>query len=189
RLDRSEGVPRGFYRRIPIEVVVGGEERVAAFTYQSSWTVAGRKPSARYLGLLVAGAREHGLPAECVRFLESHELARDERQQEDGRVHAPPVARPLKRTNVCLYGSAGGQHPMARAYHLISADSHILEPPHLWKQYMPRKFHDKAPRVVPDGEGGEGWQFGPDAPPSSIGIYASAGRKHADVRWTGVPFA
>src|SRR5438093_1587845 len=44
---------------------------------------------------------------------------------------------------------AGGQHPMARAYHLISADSHILEPPHLWKQYMPRKFHDKAPRVVP----------------------------------------
>ena len=86
RLDRSEGVPRGFYRRIPIEVVVGGEERVAAFTYQSSWTVAGRKPSARYLGLLVAGAREHGLPAEYVRFLESHELARDERQQEDGEI-------------------------------------------------------------------------------------------------------
>src|SRR5438876_6783595 len=68
---------------------------------------------------------------------------------------------------------AGGQHPMDRAYDLISADSHILEPPHLWKQYMPRKFHDKAPRVVPDGEGGEGWQFGPDAPPAPIGIYAS----------------
>src|SRR5881628_911231 len=42
RLDRSEGVHRGLYRRIPVEVVVGGEERVAAFTYQSSWTVAGR---------------------------------------------------------------------------------------------------------------------------------------------------
>ena len=65
---------------------VGGEERVAAFTYQSSWTLAGRKPSARYLGLLVAGAREHGLPAEYVRFLESHELAKDERQQEDGEI-------------------------------------------------------------------------------------------------------
>src|SRR6266516_2119550 len=84
---------------------------------------------------------------------------------------------------------AGGQQPMARAYHLISADSHILEPPHLWTQYMPRKFHDKAPRVVPDGEGGEAWQFGPDTPPAPIGIYASAGRKHADVRWTGVTFA
>ncbi len=78
---------------------------------------------------------------------------------------------------------------MARAYHLISADSHILEPPHLWTQYMPRKFHDKAPRVVPDGQGGEAWQFGPDAPPAPIGIYASAGRKHEDVRWTGVTFA
>src|SRR6058998_4157411 len=84
---------------------------------------------------------------------------------------------------------AGGQHPMARAYRLISADSHILEPPHLWKQYMPRKFHDKAPRVVPDGAGGEAWQFNPEAPPAPIGIYASAGRKHADVRWTGVTFA
>ena len=82
RLDRSEGVPQ-VYRRIHVEIVVGGEERVAAFTYRSPWTVAGRKPSARYLGLLVAGAREHGLPAEYVRFLESHELARDERQPAD----------------------------------------------------------------------------------------------------------
>jgi len=78
---------------------------------------------------------------------------------------------------------------MAREYQLISADSHILEPPHLWKQYMPRKFHDKAPKVVPDGEGGEAWQFSPDVPPAPIGIYASAGRKHEDVRWTGVTFA
>src|SRR5207249_1295499 len=75
---------------------------------------------------------------------------------------------------------------MAREYRLISADSHILEPPHVWKQYLPRKFHDKAPKVVPDGDGGEAWQFSPDIPPAPIGIYASAGRKHEDVRWTGV---
>jgi len=78
---------------------------------------------------------------------------------------------------------------MARDYHLISADSHILEPPHLWTTYMPKKFHDKTPRVVPDGQGGEAWQFAPDVPPAPIGIYASAGRKHEDVRWTGVTFA
>ena len=78
---------------------------------------------------------------------------------------------------------------MAREYRLISADSHILEPPHLWTEYMPKKFHAKAPRVVPDGEGGEAWQFAPDGPPAPIGIYASAGRKHEDVRWTGVTFA
>ena len=74
---------------------------------------------------------------------------------------------------------------MPRDYQLISADSHVLEPPHLWTTYMAKKFHDKVPRVVPDGEGGEAWQFAPDVPPAPIGIYASAGRKHEDVRWTG----
>jgi len=47
---------------------------------------------------------------------------------------------------------------------------------------MPRKFYDKAPKVVPDGEGGDAWQFSPELPPAPIGIYASAGRKHEDVR-------
>ena len=74
---------------------------------------------------------------------------------------------------------------MARDYQLISADSHVLEPPHIWTTYVPKKFHDKVPRVVPDGEGGEAWQFAPDIPPAPIGIYASAGRKHEDIRWTG----
>jgi predicted TIM-barrel fold metal-dependent hydrolase len=78
---------------------------------------------------------------------------------------------------------------MPRDYRLISSDSHVLEPPYLWTEYMPKKFHEKCPRVVPDGEGGEAWQFSPDVPPAPIGIYASAGRKHGDVRWTGVTFA
>ena len=78
---------------------------------------------------------------------------------------------------------------MAREYRLISGDSHVLEPPYLWKEYMPSRFHEKCPRVVPDGDGGEAWQFSPDVPPAPIGIYASAGRKHEEVRWTGVTFA
>jgi len=78
---------------------------------------------------------------------------------------------------------------MPRDYQLISADSHVLEPPHIWTTYMPKKFHDKVPRVVSDGEGGEAWQFAPDIPPAPIGIYASAGRSHDDIRWTGVTFA
>jgi gamma-glutamylcyclotransferase len=79
RLDRSEGVHFGVYRRTGIEAVADGGERIPAFTYCSALTRAGRKPSARYLGLLVDGARAHCLPAEYVRFLESHELAWDER--------------------------------------------------------------------------------------------------------------
>ncbi len=78
---------------------------------------------------------------------------------------------------------------MPRRYELVSADSHVLEPPHIWTTYMPRKFHDKAPRVVPDGDGGDAWQFAPDIPPAPIGIHAAAGRGHGEIRWTGVTFA
>ena len=77
---------------------------------------------------------------------------------------------------------------MAREYQLISADSHVLEPPHIWTTYMAKQFHDKVPRVVSDGDGGEAWQFAPGIAPAPIGIYASAGRKHEEVRWTGVTF-
>jgi len=79
RLDLTEGVDRGLYSRVAVEVVADDGERVGAFTYCSRWTQEGRKPSARYLGLLVEGARENCLPTEYVQFLQSHELARDER--------------------------------------------------------------------------------------------------------------
>jgi cation transport regulator ChaC len=79
RLDRTEGVHVGLYRRIPADVVIEGEDRITAFTYQSSMTAEGRKPSPRYMRLLLEGARHHGLPAEYVTFLTSFALARDER--------------------------------------------------------------------------------------------------------------
>ena len=79
RLDRTEGVHVGLYRRIPVEVVAG-EECVAAFTYHSSLTQAGRKPSPRYMGLLLDGARQHALPLEYICYLQSIELAREERE-------------------------------------------------------------------------------------------------------------
>jgi hypothetical protein len=81
RLDRTEGVHAGIYKRIAIDLVTFAEERLAAFTYQSGISVAGRKPSARYMGLLLAGARENSLPVSYVRYLESIELGRDERLQ------------------------------------------------------------------------------------------------------------
>jgi cation transport regulator ChaC len=80
RLDRTEGVQFGVYRRIPVEVTLDDAQRVAAVTYQSSLTQDARKPSARYMGLLLEGARQHGLPGEYLRFLQSFELAHDERE-------------------------------------------------------------------------------------------------------------
>jgi 2-hydroxychromene-2-carboxylate isomerase len=82
RLDRTEGVPRGIYRRVPIVVTNDGAEPVAAFTYQSDLRRSGRRPSARYLGLLLDGARAGGLPAEYVAWLEGFDLAFDERNVE-----------------------------------------------------------------------------------------------------------
>ena len=79
-LDRTEGVPQGVYRRITVPVLTEPGDVVEAFAYQSLLTTDGRKPSPRYMGLIVGGAHEHGLPVEWIEFLQTFELAVDERQ-------------------------------------------------------------------------------------------------------------
>lgn len=80
RLDHTEGVPVKLYERVAITVHVGGGAALEAFTYRSALVSAGRKPSARYLGLLLDGARDHGLPDHYVALLRAIELAVDERE-------------------------------------------------------------------------------------------------------------
>src|SRR5208282_1412079 len=48
-----------------------------------------------------------------------------------------------------------------REYNLVSADSHIIEPPDLWERWLPKKYQDKAPKLVKDDEGGDAWQYRP----------------------------
>ena len=80
RLDRTEGVDRGYYQRAPVTVRrIAPAEPIEAFTYQSRHGVTGRKPSARYIGIILEGARHHELPAEWISYLEALELAVDER--------------------------------------------------------------------------------------------------------------
>lgn len=80
RLDRTEGVDRGYYDRAMVTAYrPTPAEPLSAFTYQSRHGVTGRKPSARYLGIILEGARHHGLPDEWIAYLESLELAVDER--------------------------------------------------------------------------------------------------------------
>ena len=44
-------------------------------------------------------------------------------------------------------------------YELVSADSHVLEPPDLWTRYLPAKFHIRfLPPVPTDAMGDEPWQ-------------------------------
>jgi cation transport regulator ChaC len=80
RLDRTEGVHHGAYLRLSVEVRDTNLSMVSAFTYHSSRGVAGRKPSRRYLGLLLAGARHHGLPPVYLERLRALPLAVDERE-------------------------------------------------------------------------------------------------------------
>jgi cation transport regulator ChaC len=81
RLDRSEGVSGRLYQRVEVQVSNQRGEDVLAFTYHSSYASPGRKPSPRYIGLLLEGALDHGLPAEYVDFLRRFELADDERPE------------------------------------------------------------------------------------------------------------
>ncbi len=77
-LDRTEGVPRAYRREaVDLRTTQGGGLR--AFTYVSPHRQPGRKPSRRYMGLLLHGARHHGLPDEWVDTLRAFPLAVDER--------------------------------------------------------------------------------------------------------------
>jgi FAD/FMN-containing dehydrogenase len=68
---------------VAIEVVTADGDRISAFAYRSPSSTPGRKPSARYIGLLLDGARENGLPEEYIRILEAFELAIDERESSE----------------------------------------------------------------------------------------------------------
>jgi cation transport regulator ChaC len=78
-LDRTEGVGQSYYVRTDVVLQDYRGEPVEAFTYASSRGVAGRKPSRRYLGLLLKGARHHGLPEDWILHLRALDIAVDER--------------------------------------------------------------------------------------------------------------
>ena len=39
-------------------------------------------------------------------------------------------------------------------YRIVDADCHILEPPDIWKNWLPEQYQDKAPQLVQDPAGG-----------------------------------
>jgi cation transport regulator ChaC len=70
-LDLTEGVLIGNYRRVEIAVATLAEPDVAiaAFTLVSDQRAPELLPSDRYMACLIAGAVEHGLPADWVDYL------------------------------------------------------------------------------------------------------------------------
>ncbi len=73
RLDFIEGVPEGIYFRQTIYVVDEAGKAVKAATYRTTNPKGPFKPTKKYLGLMVNGAKEHGLDADYVKQLEAVE--------------------------------------------------------------------------------------------------------------------
>ena len=62
-------------------------------------------------------------------------------------------------------------------YKLISADSHVSEPPDLWVERVQTKYRDRAPRLVVNPPGLEGAYFLYEGyAPHPIGVGLAAGK-------------
>ncbi|MCW3988761.1 MAG: gamma-glutamylcyclotransferase [Candidatus Bathyarchaeota archaeon] len=71
-LDTVEGVPQGIYYRQRILVVDEAGKILEAETYRTADPKGPFKTTRRYLGLMLEGAKEHGLDPGYVRELEEH---------------------------------------------------------------------------------------------------------------------
>jgi predicted TIM-barrel fold metal-dependent hydrolase len=67
---------------------------------------------------------------------------------------------------------------------LISVDDHIMEPPNVWLDRVPAKYHDVAPRMVDD----ESWAYEDMRTPSS-GLSVCAGKKTEEFSPDPVPYS
>ena len=58
---------------------------------------------------------------------------------------------------------------------LISVDDHIVEPPDMFRNHLPKKYLDEAPRLVHNEDGSDTWQFR-DVVIPNVALNAVAGR-------------
>jgi len=71
--------------------------------------------------------------------------------------------------------------PRPVRYTLLSADDHLMEPPHVFEGRLPARLQAHAPRVVETEEGHQVWVF-EDAPYFQVGFMCVAGRPREDHR-------
>jgi len=73
-------------------------------------------------------------------------------------------------------------------YRIVSADAHVLEPPHIWERWLPANYQEHAPKLVKDVDGGDAWLFAGATDPDPIGLTATPGMAWDEFRWTGVTY-
>jgi len=64
-------------------------------------------------------------------------------------------------------------------YTVISVDDHLVEPPHMFENRLPKKYQDLAPKLVPNEDGSEAWVFDGKTY-LQVGLNAVAGRPKED---------
>ena len=78
---------------------------------------------------------------------------------------------------------------MPRTYPVISADSHITEPPNTYVDFIDPAWRDKAPRMVDGGKGiGDLFVVQGAKTPVPMGLVAAAGKDPSEIRVKGVRF-
>jgi predicted TIM-barrel fold metal-dependent hydrolase len=73
-------------------------------------------------------------------------------------------------------------------HRIVDADTHVLEPPGIWQEWLPKRYLDKAPKLVKDEEGGDAWLFAGSSEADPIGLVATPGMPYDEFRWTGVTY-
>jgi hypothetical protein len=58
---------------------------------------------------------------------------------------------------------------------LVSVDDHAIEPPNVWLDRLPAKYHDRAPHMV-DTDAGLAWDYDGVRVPTS-GLSVTAGKR------------
>jgi cation transport regulator ChaC len=98
-VELTEGVLLGNYRRVEVAAwtVADGRGPIAAVTLASDRREPERRPSERYLRLVVAGAEEHGLPAAWVDALRAVPAIADTDEALRQRAMLDDVLRMLRR--------------------------------------------------------------------------------------------
>jgi len=77
-------------------------------------------------------------------------------------------------------------------YKVISADNHITEPPGTFIERVPARFRDRAPRILPGDDGGDGWSFDGGEPRTTFGAggqmggLASPKAKYRGMKWEDI---
>jgi predicted TIM-barrel fold metal-dependent hydrolase len=71
---------------------------------------------------------------------------------------------------------------------IVDADCHILEPPDIWENWLPKRYADKAPRLVRDPQGGDAWLTAVGGDPDPIGLVSTPGMPYDQFRWFGVTY-